>query len=156
MNIFEEMGFSPQEINKNEELLYNLARAYLLLSREFADFYKQFGLTPAKFNSLVLIEHLGKEKGVSQIELSERLIVSGANTTGLIDRLERDKLVVRRADPKDRRLKRIKITEKGKKLLEEVWPLHLEKANSLVQHISSDEKEAVIECLSKIKEVLKR
>ena len=156
MNIFEEMGFSPKEINKNEELLYNLARAYLLLSREFADFYKQFGLTPAKFNSLVLIEYLGKEKGVSQIEISERLIVSGANTTGLIDRLERDKLVVRRADPKDRRLKRIKITEKGKKLLEEVWPLHLEKANSLVQHISSDEKEAVIECLSKIKEVLKR
>jgi len=156
MSIFKEMGFEPKEINKNEELLYNLGRTYLFHNKEFAEFYKKFGLTPARFNALVLIEHHGQEKGVSQIEISEKLIVSGANMTGLIDRLEKDKLVVRTADAQDRRLKRIKTTGKGKKLLEKVWPLHIEKANSLVKHIPNSRKKEVIKCLTEIREKFKK
>ncbi len=155
MSVFEEIGFSPEQINKNEELLYNIGRTYLLFTKEFSEFYKKFKLTPAKFNLLVLIEHLGKEEGVSQVEISEKLIVSGANITGLIDRLEKDKLVKRMPDIKDRRLNRIKITKKGKKLIEKIWPLHIEKTNSLIKHISSNRKNEVIRCLTEIREKLK-
>ena len=156
MGVFEEMGFNPEQINKNEEFVYNIARTYLLLTKEFSDFYKKFRFTPAKFNALVLIEHLGKEEGVSQIEISKKLIVSGANITGLIDRLEKDKLVVRVSDVKDRRLKRIKITKESKKLIEKIWPLHIEKTNSLIKHISNSRKNEIIECLTEIREKLKK
>ena len=154
MSVFKEMGFNPEQINKNEEFVYNIARTYLLLTKEFLDFYKKFKLTPAKFNALVLIEHLGKEEGVSQVEISEKLIVSGANITGLIDRLEKDKLVKRIPDIKDRRLNRIKITKKGKKLIEKIWPLHIKKTNSLIKYISNNRKNEVIRCLTEIREKL--
>ena len=154
MNVFKEMGFNPEQINKNEEFVYNIARTYLLFTKEFSEFYKKFKLTPAKFNALVLIEHLGREEGISQIEISEKLIVSGANITGLIDRLEKDKLVVRTPDIKDRRLKRIKITKKGRKLIEKIWPLHIEKTNSLIKYISNSRKNEIIRCLTRIREGL--
>lgn len=154
MSVFEEMGFNPEQINKNEEFLYNIARTYLMLTKEFSEFYKEFKFTPAKFNALVLIEHLGKEDGVSQIEISEKLIVTGANITGLIDRLEKDKLVVRIPDVKDRRSNRIKITKKGEELIEKIWSLHIEKTNSLVKHISNSRKNEVIGCLTEIRERL--
>jgi MarR family 2-MHQ and catechol resistance regulon transcriptional repressor len=154
MSIFEELGFDLKQINKNEELLYNIARTCLFLTKEFSELYKKFGLTPVKFNALALIKRLGKDKGLSQTEISEKLIVSGANVTGLIDRLEKDKLVVRMPDARDRRLKRIRITRKGEKLLDKAWPSHLEKIDSLMEHLSSDEKSEVIGYLTEIRKKL--
>lgn len=43
------------------------------------------------------------------------MLVSRANITGLVDRLERDGLVYREADPRDRRSLRAKITAQGGK-----------------------------------------
>ena len=50
-------------------------------------------------------------------ELSERLCCAGSNVTAVVGRMEEAGLVARRADAKDRRLRRVRITARGRTLL---------------------------------------
>ena len=53
-------------------------------------------------------------------ELAERLYLDPSNLTALVDRLEALGLVERQADPDDRRVKRLVITDKGTRLSDEI------------------------------------
>ena len=48
-------------------------------------------------------------------ELSARMMVTGGNVTGITDALEREGLVVREADPADRRAWRVRLTSAGRR-----------------------------------------
>ncbi|MBV1906360.1 MAG: MarR family transcriptional regulator, partial [Pseudomonadales bacterium] len=63
------------------------------------------------------IGHVSRSPGITQIELAEALGVGRMAVTGIIDRLERKKLLIRKADSSDRRVKKVYVTEKAKKLL---------------------------------------
>lgn len=56
-----------------------------------------------------------QEGGVTQRELAEFLGVSTGYVTGLVDRLERDGLAVRRRDPDDRRVIHVSATSQGRR-----------------------------------------
>jgi DNA-binding MarR family transcriptional regulator len=57
---------------------------------------------------------------LSMRELAERLYLDPSNLTALVDRLEVLGLVERQADPDDRRVKRLVITDKGTRLSDEI------------------------------------
>ena len=48
-------------------------------------------------------------------ELSQRLMVTGGNVTGITDGLEKEGLVVREVDRADRRVFRVKLTAEGQR-----------------------------------------
>ncbi len=73
-------------------------------------------LTMAQWFALGCAGHAGIA-GVTHSELGQRLMLSKAPITGVVDRLERGGYVVREADAHDRRVSRVKITGKG----EEAW-----------------------------------
>lgn len=52
--------------------------------------------------------------GMTMSELSSRILVSNGNVTGLVNRLEEDGLVVREADPRDRRSQFVTLTDTGR------------------------------------------
>ena len=58
---------------------------------------------------------LWQSDGCTQSELSKRCQLEPATITSTLSTMERDKLVERRADPKDRRVWRIFLTEQGRK-----------------------------------------
>ena len=58
---------------------------------------------------------------VTMTELSERLLVSNGNVTGVVARLVQDGLVARQADESDRRTQRVSLTSRGKRPLLQ-WP----------------------------------
>jgi len=66
------------------------------------------GLTRPQVRVLVWADYL---PGITQAELCERLSSSPMAMTGLLDRMEAKDLVKRVEDPKDRRVKRIYLTE---------------------------------------------
>lgn len=143
---------NTKEIEKyNDFIIYNIGKLYVFLNQYFTDAYKEFGLNPAKFNILMLIKHIGKEDGISQTELSEKLFVSAANITKLIDGLEKKGLVCRVISKKDRRINLIKITEEGSKLLDRVWLKHIEALNNILKEFSVEEKEKFNEFLERFK-----
>jgi DNA-binding MarR family transcriptional regulator len=77
----------------------------------FAQVAADFDLTPPHGR---LIVQLDDEVPMGQ--LADYLRCDASNITGIVDRLERRDLVVRRVDPTDRRVKRIALTTAGREL----------------------------------------
>ncbi len=61
----------------------------------------EFDTTLPRFDLMAQLER--HPEGLKMSELSRRLMVTGGNVTGLTDQLEKEGLVVRDADPNDRR-----------------------------------------------------
>jgi DNA-binding MarR family transcriptional regulator len=65
---------------------------------------------------LGVLLRLAEADGLTQAELSRRQRVEAPTMSRMVDRLERDGLVERRADPGDRRASRIALTEAGREV----------------------------------------
>jgi DNA-binding MarR family transcriptional regulator len=73
----------------------------------------------------VLLElHRAGEAGLRQFEIGERVLLSKHNLSRLLDRLEQNGLVLRRACDEDGRGKQIAITADGNTTLGEMWPVY--------------------------------
>lgn len=94
---------------------------YSLLFRKMEEYFKDYALTPVKFNTLLLLKHLGGKEGLGQSDICHHLIVSPSNITRLIDRLIADGFVGRTPSRSDRRVKLIKITPEGSAVLDELF-----------------------------------
>ncbi len=151
MSIYKEMGFRPKKETASEAALYNIVRTFTLLNRCFQRHYAQFDLTPAKLNVLMVVKHVGGDEGLAQREIAKRLIISGSDVTGLIDRLQRDGLLTRSGASSDRRIKLIKITPKGSALLDRLWPAHTERVGSIMSPLSKKEQKQLIALLTKLR-----
>lgn len=71
----------------------------------------------------LLLRRVAEQPGVSQSELAEVLEVEKATAGRLIDRLEEYGWVERNPDETDRRVKRISLTELGRKIHRQVTPI---------------------------------
>ncbi len=132
MSIFLELGVRDGKDRMREEVLYNLAACYALAERKVNQVLAPYNLSPVKMNVLLVIKHVGKNNGLSQVEIGKRMIVSASNMTHLIDRLEKEKLVERTPLRGDRRVKVICITKKGSDLLDSVWPVYKKEVNGMM------------------------
>jgi len=93
-------------------LANHMARSF---ARALAEAIRPIGLAPAQF--MVLLE-LWREDGVTQRDLVERLDVEQATMANTLNRMERDRLIVRRADPADARARTIHLTPHARSLEE--------------------------------------
>jgi MarR family transcriptional regulator for hemolysin len=66
--------------------------------------------------SLATLLRLAEDDGLTQAELSRRQRVEAPTMCRMIDRLERDGLVERRADPADRRATRVTLSPEGREV----------------------------------------
>jgi len=80
----------------------------------------EFGIT---YNHYFILTILWEKEGVNVKDLCKYLFLDSSSLTGHLDRMERAGLVVRKADPKDRRAIRVYLTEKGKALQERLEPI---------------------------------
>lgn len=93
--------------------VFLLGKAYQRFNQEARQLLAPHGVTPAQYG---LLEVLWERDEQSGAELSERLQLDSATMTGLLDRLERAELVVRRPDGTDRRINRVGLTAQGQAL----------------------------------------
>ncbi|GHD03367.1 hypothetical protein GCM10007320_63340 [Pseudorhodoferax aquiterrae] len=70
--------------------------------------------------------------------------------SGLLDGLEREELIERRADANDRRARRVQLTDKGKRLAKTVVEQHGRWAASLFANLSADERKQLTALLGKV------
>ena len=115
--------------------------------------YKRFGLSAASFNLLVLLQRGKDPDSFTQQAIGGRLVVSPSDMTGLVDRLER-KGLVRRQPGTDRRTKLLRITSKGERVVEQVWPRHQEEIRGLIQHFSREDRESLGRSLASLRHVV--
>lgn len=94
--------------------------------------------------------------GLIQSELSKKLSVSRANITGLIERLEKEDLVIRRDDPSDKRAFRVYLTDRGFALMNAFLPIHNEYMQKVMSILDTSEKEIFIALLRKLNKRLEK
>jgi MarR family transcriptional regulator for hemolysin len=95
-------------------LIHDVAR---LRRNAFDEQAKPMGLTRSQFSVLA---HLGRHPGgrMNQSEIAAALEVGKVTLGGLVDRLEAGGLARRELSGEDRRVKRIRLTTKGRRALE--------------------------------------
>jgi len=64
----------------------------------------------------LLLQRLDPHAPLAMCRVAEALDCDPSNVTGIVDRLERRGLVERRADPRDRRVKHLVLTDQGEEL----------------------------------------
>jgi MarR family transcriptional regulator, 2-MHQ and catechol-resistance regulon repressor len=101
------------------------AEAHRGMSMRFAAQFEEHGLSPVEFEVLIrLARSPGHELRMSDLSAQTSLSTSGV--TRVVDRMERDGLLRRRACPSDRRSSYAVVTQSGMSRLSATLPGHLE------------------------------
>ena len=151
MGLKEELGLSKDFFSIEHEALLNLFYTTICLKKKAGEFFALRGLTDAQFNLMMMLKHHGGGQGLSQARLSEMMLVNKANITGLVDRLEKAGLVRRTAAEKDRRFNIVRLTEKGKKLLDQADPLYGKEVKKVMGILSNADLKCLIRGCEKIR-----
>ena len=105
------------------------------------------GLTLPQFD---VLSNLVMADGLTQQGLAARLQVTKGNVCGLLDRLEKLGLVVRRPDASDGRTNRLSVTPAGRRKVDALRPLHDAAVVDLVRDWQPADAEAVQRLCSKV------
>jgi DNA-binding MarR family transcriptional regulator len=107
----------PFESSQQEAIL-NLLRTSDQLHNRLGRLFRQFDLTPSQYNVLRILR--GEGRPIASLEIASRLIQVVPAITGLIDRLEKAHLVLRKRCDQDRRVVYVAITKRGLDLLSKI------------------------------------
>lgn len=130
---------------------FNLYDAARLLRRDFERRAKRHGVTRAQFSALA---YLLRSPGLKQSQLAEVLEVTPIAVARLVDRMEDEGLVERRADPGDRRAWRIFLTPKAQGRLEKLRETGRETREIALAGISPKDQEVLLRALKRVRENL--
>jgi DNA-binding MarR family transcriptional regulator len=72
----------------------------------------------------VLSQLYRREEGMTLTELTRELLVTAGNVTGIVNRLGVAGLLGRRTEPEDRRVVRVRLTTRGRQLMQRAIPRH--------------------------------
>lgn len=124
-----------------------LMRVYEKMQKHAGEHLHCFDLSPAQYDVLA---QLHEAPGVSQQELAERLMVTKGNVCTLIDRMEKRGLVERRADPEDRRLHPLYLTEIGEGIATKAVPAYAQFVREHLSVLSPEEQIQMLATLSQL------
>lgn len=102
----------------------------------------QFEMTLPQFDVMAALAR--NEGGMTMTELSQALMVSNGNVTGIVDRLVARQFVARKAYAKDRRRFIVRLTSKGAMRFGAIAKAHEEWVDELLSDFELDEAEAVL------------
>jgi DNA-binding MarR family transcriptional regulator len=113
-------------------------------TRNFIHYARESGLSISNFGAIFYIYRIGS-CGVT--EIGEQLGVTSAAASQMLERLVQQGVVLRTEDPQDRRVKRIVLTEKGRRILDEAIQARQSWLEELAHSLSPSEKDSVISAL---------
>lgn len=137
----------PARQKESLKLWVVLARCFNSFAQAEALRIKPEDLTPPQFGVLEALAHLGPMK---MCDLGGKLLMSGANLTGVIDRLEMKDLVRRVMDAEDRRTYLIHLTDTGSKLITKIFSRHAAVIEELTSTLTTAEKRELTSLLKKL------
>lgn len=135
----------------SNKVIIEIVKTNDMLTEVHDRFFSKYGISNARFNVLVLL-YKGPEEGIQLSRIREQMLVSSANITGLIDTLEKQKLVERMRSKKDRRKILAKITDLGKETIEKVIENYIIWSNNVMEILENKEKEELLRLLKKLEQ----
>jgi DNA-binding MarR family transcriptional regulator len=120
--------------------------------RSFWQYTKEQGLS---MTQMVALRHIHYNQDCNISQISEELGVTAAASSQLLDRLVQQGLIARRENPNDRRHKQLILTEKGRQILTESTLARQQWLYQLVDHLTAEEMEQIIQALELMTERMK-
>lgn len=123
------------------------------LLRTYADQRaRRLGMTRAQWAVLARLEH---HEGLKQSELAEMLDLQPITLTRLVDRLCANGMIERRADPSDRRAKRLHLTPLARPLMDRLAELGQDMMGTVLEGFDNETIEQMTLDLGRAKENLR-
>ena len=97
---------------------------------------------------------LWMQEGLTHTELAERLKVTPATTTKMLQRMEKTGFLVRRPDEQDQRVSRVFLTETGRRVQAEVEKLFRQMEQETFAGLSDEEREVLRGLLLRVRDNL--
>lgn len=129
------------------QLVIALARAYQALEQAVRPHLAQSGLGMTEFAVLEVLYHKG---ALPLGELRDRILVTGASTTYVVKKLEERGLLRRSRCDDDHRVVFGELTAKGRDLIDEVFPGHVDRLRAVMAGLSAAEKHAATRLLRRL------
>jgi MarR family transcriptional regulator, organic hydroperoxide resistance regulator len=138
----------PSEIKPEvDSILEAIVYLYTESRRITKEVARSAELTGPQLTVLKVLEGVGD---LSLSELSERIRAQNSTVTGIIDRMEREGLVVRARSTEDRRVVNIQLTEKGARIARDISVEPMEVFRSALESLSASEMRDLLRILTKI------
>jgi len=119
---------------KNVNELISVIHRYM--RRFFESQMKKYDITPPQFEVLMT---LWNEDGIVLSELGRRLSRDGPTITGIIDRMEKKKLVTRKRSMRDRRVIQVYLTPYAWEIKENLMKMQLNAGQELTVNFSQED-----------------
>ena len=128
-----------------------MLRAHAAVTKQLdAEMLSAHGISLSSYEVLLHLD--GSDDGQMRMcDLAELAVLSRSGLTRLVDRLEREKLLVRESCPSDARGAFARLTDAGRGRLAEARPTHHEGVRRVfLGHLSAAEQDALAECWAKV------
>ena len=113
-------------------------RASNTVDQKISTIFQAHDLTSGQFGVLETLYHLGP---LHQGALGDKLLQSKGNISTIITNLEERDLVERRRDPEDRRYVKVHLTDKGRSLIADIFPDHVQQIVETFDVLTDEEIE---------------
>jgi DNA-binding MarR family transcriptional regulator len=146
------LALYPDASPKATETAMNLVRTADLLVKRISDLVQPFGLTPS--SGLVLGILADSKEPLPPNQIAERMIISRASVTSLLDSLERRGYIQRLPHSKDRRMLLIQLTEVGRQVAYGFRQVVHRHQKEWLDGLTDGEKDQLIDSLHRLQAVL--
>jgi DNA-binding MarR family transcriptional regulator len=154
LKLIEADADAETRIHDDHHLSVRLWLRMLACTNRIENFVRQnlqakFDTTLPRFDLMAQLERA--PRGLKMSELSQRMMVTGGNVTGITDGLEREGLVVREVDTADRRVFYVKLSAEGQRQFRRMAVEHEQWVIGLFEGMSVKHKNQLVELLGEVK-----
>lgn len=126
---------------------FTLSQLGFATSRRFGQIVATVGLEPRHY---ALLRAVREVDGQSQQAVAEGLRIPASTMVSLIDYLEKEGLLERRPHPTDRRSRRLHLTSRGAKVLDQATALGAEWEGTICAGLSAAERDTLLDLLARV------
>lgn len=120
-----------------------LHRVAAVLAEELATVFADFGLGEGEFDVLATLRRSGAPYALSAGDLADATMVTSGAVSKRVDRCERQGWVTRSVDERDGRLRLVRLTPAGLRLIDEALTAHVANEHRLVGLLSERDRSAL-------------
>lgn len=123
-----------------------------IVKQKGRELLSNYTITPPQF---VALQWLHEDGDMTIGELSNKMFLACSTTTDLVDRMEKNQLVMRVKDPNDRRVVRIHLLEEGERIIQEVIKKRQKYLEEILTNFTPDEILSLEHNLNKLHQEMK-
>ena len=131
-------------------IVKQLAIAYQEFEGYSSPHIRGLGLFPVQFD---VIATLANQPPMTSKQLGEKTLISKSSLTGVVERMVHKGFITTLENPDDARSHLLKLTAKGQKIFEQVFPEHLKHLGKAFEKLSKKQMKEIEESLKTLKSI---